>query len=248
MENKPNHVGIIMDGNGRWAQKRGLPRNEGHRNGVENLRRILRCAKSLGIHYLTAFAFSAENWARPQKEVGLLLNLLENFLKRHVQELRQHQIRLKVIGRIEDFPANIQKVLRQTVQETSNFSEGTFVLALNYGSRSEVVDAVKAYIDAAREGREQPKDLNWKRFSSYLYTWDIPDPDLIIRTSGETRLSNFLLLQGAYAEWIFSKKLWPDFSPEDFEEAITSYKKKERRFGMTGDQVKNSLPEPLLNK
>ena len=157
MENNPNHVGIIMDGNGRWAQKRGLPRNEGHRNGVENLLRILRCAKSLEIHYLTAFAFSVENWGRPQEEVGLLLSLLGRFLNSYVLELHRHQIRLKVIGRIEDFPDSIQRTLRQTVQETADYSEWTFVLAVNYGSRTEIVDAVRAYLDAAREGREEPE-------------------------------------------------------------------------------------------
>ncbi len=248
MENVPNHVGIIMDGNGRWAQKRGLPRNEGHRHGVENLLRILRSAKSLGVHYLTAFAFSVENWGRPQEEVGLLLSLLERFLKSHVQELHRNRIRLRVIGRIDDFPNRIQRNLLETVQETAGYPEWTFVLAVNYGSRTEIVDAVSAYLDAVREGRENPEELDWRKLSRYLYTGDIPDPDLIIRTSGETRLSNFLLLQGAYAEWKFTPKFWPDFSPEDFEEAIESYKKRERRFGMTGEQVRSSPPVPLLNK
>ena len=244
----PTHVAIIMDGNGRWAQKRGLPRNEGHRQGVENVRRIVRCAGESGIHYLTVYAFSVENWNRPEEEVGLLMELLEHFLASQVEELHKNNIRLKVIGRIGELPGRVQRILQETVQATAHYNNWTFVLALNYGARTEIVDAVKAYARAQIEGRVDPDTLDWKEFSRYLYTHDIPDPDLIIRTSGESRLSNFLLLQGAYSEFYFTPKFWPEFGPEDFYDAIECYKQRERRFGKTGEQVRRSHSEPILNR
>ncbi len=232
------HVAIIMDGNGRWAQERGLPRNEGHRAGVENLRRIVREARDLGIRCLTLYAFSCENWQRPKEEIDALMGLLERFLKGQSNELHRERIRLKTIGRIDEFPPRIADRIRRITEETAQYSEWTLVLALNYGSRTEVVDAVQAWNAAVAAGHESPDTVTWDRFSQYLYTHDLPDPDLVIRTSGETRVSNFLLLQGAYAELYFSPKFWPDFGPEDLAGALASYRKRQRRFGKTGEQVR----------
>ena len=239
---KVRHVALIMDGNGRWAQSRGLPRNEGHRRGVDNVRRILEGAADLNLDYLTLYAFSCENWKRPKEEVDALMGLLERFLTQQAKTLHKHQIRLRTIGRIEELPPRVTQLLTTTCAETAHYTRWTLVIALNYGSRSEVVDAVRAWHEAVREGREFPEDLDWERFSHYLQTRDIPDPDLIIRTSGETRVSNFLLLQGAYAELYFSPKLWPDFGPGDLAEAMAWYRTRERRFGMTGEQVRQASP------
>ena len=243
----PIHVAIIPDGNGRWARKQGLTRHQGHRHGVENVHRILRRAADLGIRYLTLYAFSVENWRRPRQEVELLMKLLHDYLTRNIDELVENRIRLSVIGRPHDLSSGLQRLIRRAEQSTAEFHEHTFVLALNYGSRSETVDAVKRYAQAVEQGREDPTSLNWDRFAQYLYTAEIPDPDLIIRTSGETRLSNFLLLQGAYAEYYFSEKFWPDFGPDDLVEAIACFRKRERRFGKTGEQVRRGITEVVVN-
>ncbi len=237
-----------MDGNGRWAEQRGLPRNEGHRQGVENVREIVRSAGDLGIKYLTLFAFSAENWSRPQEEISALMSLLERFLKSQTQDLLKHRIRLNVLGDIDVLPAKVRQSLKKATDLTADCEKWTLNLALNYGARTEVVDAVKAYARAVLAGKELPDDLDWEHFAGYLYTADLPDPDLIIRTSGETRLSNFLLLQGAYSEFYFSPKFWPDFGPDDLIEAIKCYKKRERRFGKTGEQLRGTLTEPAFNR
>ncbi|HVU36781.1 MAG TPA: isoprenyl transferase [Opitutales bacterium] len=244
----PRHVAIIMDGNGRWARQRGLPRIEGHRQGVENVRRIMSAARELGLPCLTLYAFSAENWRRPAEEVGALMGLLEFFLERCTRELIENEVRLRVIGQISQLPERARRPLESAVARTAHFTERTLVLALNYGSRQETVEAARAYAEAVKAGRENPAELDWPRFARYLDTNGLPDPDLIIRTSGESRLSNFLLLQAAYAEMYFSPVYWPDFSREHLIEAIEAYKQRERRFGQTGEQVRPTAPEPVLHK
>lgn len=233
----PNHIAIIMDGNGRWAKQRGLPRIEGHRRGVETVRATTLAARDLGVKMLTLYAFSVENWKRPQDEVGALMGLLEFYLKKELATFVRDRVRLRTIGRTQDLPAGVQKQLTKTIEETRHFTEYTLVLALNYGARSEVVDAARAYAAAVAAGTEKLNDGSWETFSRYLYTADLPDPDLIIRTSGESRVSNFLLLQGAYAEFVFTPVLWPDFSKADLSAAIAEYGKRERRFGRTSEQV-----------
>jgi undecaprenyl diphosphate synthase len=243
----PRHVAIIMDGNGRWARERGLPRIEGHRQGVENVRRIMGVAKELGLPYVTLYAFSAENWRRPAEEVGALMYLLEIFLEKYTRELIRDEVRLRVIGRPQDLPARPRACLESALERTAHFTERTIVLALNYGSRQETVEAVRAYSEAVRAGRENPAELDWPGFAKYLSTAGLPDPDLIIRTSGESRLSNFLLLQAAYAEMYFSPVYWPDFDRARLVEAIEAYKLRERRFGQTGEQVRPTAPEAVLH-
>jgi undecaprenyl diphosphate synthase len=234
----PAHVAIIMDGNGRWAKQRGLPRIEGHRRGVETVRSIIDASRELGIRYLTLYAFSVENWKRPQDEVGALMHLLEYFLKKETKTLVKNRVRLLTIGRTQDLPPVVRKQLDAAIAATAAFTEHTLVLALNYGSRTEVVDAAQAYAAAAVAGKEKPGDASWENFSRYLYTADIPDPDLVIRTSGETRVSNFLLLQGAYAEFVFTPVLWPDFTKAELAAAVETFSKRERRFGQTSEQVR----------
>ncbi len=234
----PVHVAIIMDGNGRWAKQRGLPRIEGHRRGVETVRAITHAMRELGIRYLTLYAFSVENWNRPPDEVRALMGLLEYFLKRETRNLVKDRVRLLAIGRTQELPAVVRTQLEAAIQATAKFTDHTLVLALNYGARTEVVDAARAYAAAVAAGREKLNDGSWATFSRYLYTADIPDPDLIIRTSGETRVSNFLLLQGAYAEFIFSPVLWPDFTKTEFAAACAEFGRRERRYGLTSEQLK----------
>jgi undecaprenyl diphosphate synthase len=234
----PQHVAIIMDGNGRWAKQRGLPRLEGHRRGVETVRTVVDAARELGIRYITLYAFSVENWKRPTDEVSGLMGLLDYFLKRELDNLIKNRVRLLTIGRTNALPANVQRELQRVVEATRDFTEWTLVLALNYGSRTEVADAAGAYAAAVQAGREKPGDASWERFSRYLYTADIPDPDLLIRTSGEQRVSNFLLLQCAYAEMVFTPVLWPDFGKADLQAALGEYGRRERRYGLTAEQIK----------
>ncbi|MCR6657667.1 MAG: isoprenyl transferase [Opitutus sp.] len=235
----PAHVAIIMDGNGRWAQQRGLPRIEGHRRGVETVRTTTFAARDLGVKMLTLYAFSVENWKRPQDEVGALMGLLEFYLKKELATFVRDRVRFRTIGRTEELPTGVQKLLRATVEETKQFEDYTLVLALNYGARTEVVDAARAYAAAVAAGTEKLNDSSWSTFSRYLYTHDLPDPDLIIRTSGETRISNFLLLQGAYSEFVFTPVLWPEFTKDDLIAAIAEYNKRERRYGQTSAQVRS---------
>jgi undecaprenyl diphosphate synthase len=239
----PEHVAIIMDGNGRWAKKRGLPRIEGHRRGVETVRTVTDAGRELGLRTLTLYAFSAENWNRPQDEVGALMGLLEFYLKKELNTFVKNRIRLRTIGRINDLPVGVRKALNHTIEATKDFTDYTLVLALNYGSRTEVVDAARAYAAAVAAGKEKLNDESWATFNRYLYTADLPDPDLIIRTSGETRLSNFMLMQGAYAELVFTPVLWPDFGKADLTAAIAEYGTRERRYGKTSEQLK-SAPTP----
>ncbi len=227
-----------MDGNGRWAKQRGLPRIEGHRRGVETVRTTTFAARDLGVKVLTLYAFSVENWKRPQDEVGALMGLLEYYLKKELETFVRDRVRLRTIGRTTEMPASVQKLLRTTMEETKQFTDYTLVLALNYGARTEVVDAARAYAAAVAAGQEKLNDGSWETFNHYLYTADLPDPDLVIRTSGESRISNFLLLQAAYAEFVFTPVLWPDFTKADLAAAIADFGKRERRFGLTSEQLK----------
>ncbi|MFP4069464.1 MAG: polyprenyl diphosphate synthase, partial [Opitutales bacterium] len=235
----PRHVAIIMDGNGRWARQQGLPRIEGHRRGADAVKRALTAAQKAGVRHLTLYAFSVENWNRPQDEVDALMKLLERFLTDQRKELAKRKIRLRVIGRFRELPQRIQELLHQIEEETRRFTEHTLGLALNYGSRTEVVDAVKAVAQAARAGALDLDRLDWETFRPFLYTRDMPDPDLVIRTSGECRLSNFLMLQSAYAEIHLSKVLWPDFNESHFQAALDDYAARERRYGKTAEQLQN---------
>jgi len=228
-----------MDGNGRWAKERGLPRIEGHRRGVETVRTVVDAARELGVKYITLYAFSVENWKRPAEEVTGLMGLLDYFLKRELNNLIKNRVRLLTIGRTSALPANVQRELNRVIEATKDFTEWTLVLALNYGSRTEVADAAQAYAFAVRDGLEKADEASWEKFSRYLYTANIPDPDLLVRTSGEQRVSNFLLLQCAYAEMVFTPVLWPDFGKADLAGAIVEYNKRERRYGLTTEQIKS---------
>lgn len=226
-----------MDGNGRWAKQRGLPRIEGHRRGVETVRVVTRAARELGIRYLTLYAFSVENWKRPQDEVGGLMSLLEYFLKRETDTLVRDRVRLLTIGRTAEMPPAIRELLAKTCKATESFTELTLTLALNYGARTEVLDAAASWARAAAGTPAADRAPTWEEFSRHLYTADLPDPDLIIRSSGEMRVSNFLLMQAAYAEFVFTPTLWPDFSKADLEAALADYARRERRFGLTSEQL-----------
>ncbi|MCM8770682.1 MAG: isoprenyl transferase [Candidatus Omnitrophica bacterium] len=229
--NLPRHVAIIMDGNGRWARKRGLPRLAGHRQGIERVKEIIKTASDLGIEVLTLFVFSTENWQRPKEEVDVLMKYLNNFLKNNIRDLMKNDICLKVIGRDVPLSPKIRARIQEAVKKTKDNKGLKLCLALNYGSRQEIVDAVKKITQAVMDKELNLEDIDEKAFSRFLYTDDIPDPDLLIRTSGELRISNFLLWQISYAELYFSKKYWPDFTKEEFKKALNIYQKRERRFG-----------------
>ena len=240
----PAHVAIIMDGNGRWAKRRGLPRIEGHRRGAKAVRTTLTAAFEAGVKYLTLYAFSVENWNRPQDEVGGLMRLLNYFLKLELKTLQKNKIALRTIGRTEALPPDVRKELAATIKATAHHKERTLILALNYGSRTEVADAARAHAAAVAAGKQNNDEASWENFARYLYTGGadgagaIPDPDLVIRTSGETRISNFLLMQSAYAEFIFTPVLWPDFGKAELQACLAEYAKRERRFGLTSEQVR----------
>lgn len=233
----PQHVAIIMDGNGRWAKQQGKPRIEGHRQGVENVRQVVETAGDIGLEYLTLYAFSAENWKRPSSEVSALMNLLDVFLKKYTPELLKNGIRLHTIGAVEELPPKVIKQLDRSLKKTAHFNKRHLILALNYGARQEMVRAVKNFGEAVRAGQAEPESLNWESLARYLYTADIPDPDLLIRTSGEARLSNYLLMQCAYTELHFTPTYWPNFDRNAFYQAIYDYQQRERRFGLTGEQL-----------
>ena len=205
---------------------------------MENVEKIVEKASELGIRYLTLYAFSAENWKRPKSEVEALMNLLESFLTQQKKHLLENKIRLHTIGRINELPPSVYQLLKAVKEETAHFAENHLILALNYGARNEVVDAVKRYARAVDQKLEPLEELNWETFSKYLDTADLPDPELVIRTSGEHRISNFLLMQSAYSEYYFSPVCWPDFGPDLFENALKDYQHRERRFGKTGDQIR----------
>ncbi|TBR15067.1 isoprenyl transferase [bacterium] len=227
----PRHIAIVMDGNGRWAKEKGLPRTAGHNKGAKQVEVIMEAASDLGVSVLTLYAFSAENWSRPKHEIDILMRLLSNFLDNKVKQLNKNNIRFKVIGRQKPLPDYLIKKIADVEKRTAGNSGLLLVLALNYGSRQEIIDAVLRFLDLAVKGEVSAKDLNEETFSEYLYTAGMPDPDLFIRTSGEMRISNFLLWQLSYAELYFPAKYWPDFGKEDLEDAIDEYNKRERRFG-----------------
>jgi len=228
----PRHLAVIMDGNGRWAKRRRLPRIAGHRAGIKAVRQVVEACARLGVPYLTLYAFSAENWKRPHTEVRLLMNLLRQYLKREIRELNQNNIRLGVIGRIQELPPPVVRDLEEALNKTRGNTGLRLTLALNYGARAELVDAVRELLASA--GRNGSETIDESTLSAHLYTRDLPDPDLLIRTSGELRLSNFLLWQVAYAELWITETLWPDFEQKDLFQAIVDYQKRERRYGGLG--------------
>jgi undecaprenyl diphosphate synthase len=227
----PRHVAIIMDGNGRWAAARGLPRAEGHRRGVEALRRTIRAAGEIGIGYVTIFSFSAENWSRPASEVHELMGLLRRFIRNDLAELHQSNVRVRIIGEREGLDPDIGRLLVEAEELTRANSGLTLVVAFNYGSRQEIARAAQRIADEVAQGRLQAADITMESLGRFLDAPDMPDPDLIIRTSGEQRLSNFLLWQSAYSELVFVPTYWPDFDRAALEAAIREYQQRERRFG-----------------
>ncbi|MCX7908408.1 MAG: isoprenyl transferase [Ignavibacteria bacterium] len=241
----PKHIGIIMDGNGRWAIEHGLTRTEGHKQGIESVRDIVKATAQLGIPYLTLYAFSLENWKRPSSEVGVLMNLLEYYLKKEIKELNANNVRLLSIGKISSLPKKIQRLLFDAIELTSKNTGLTLTLALSYSGRWDIVRAVQMIAHDIRRGNISPEDITEEVFSSYLQTAPLPDPDLIIRTSGEMRLSNFLLWESAYSEIYISNKYWPEFRREDLYTAIIDYSGRERRFGRISSQLKQEIPNHL---
>jgi undecaprenyl diphosphate synthase len=227
----PRHVAIIMDGNGRWAAARGLPRGEGHRRGVEALRRTVRAAGEIGIDILTIFAFSAENWSRPQSEIRDLLGLLRLFIRNDLAELNSNNVRVRVIGERETLSPDVRRLLEEAENLTHRNDGMTLVVAFNYGARQEIARAAQRLAEEIAAGRLSPTDITAERLSGFMDAPDLPDPDLIIRTSGEQRLSNFLLWQSAYSELVFVPTFWPDFDRAALEHAISEYARRERRFG-----------------
>jgi undecaprenyl diphosphate synthase len=227
----PRHVAIIMDGNGRWARARSLPRSVGHRQGVEAVRRAVRAALELGIEYLTIYSFSAENWSRPPEEVSDLLGLLKRFIQRDVAELHGAGVKVRIIGERADLSPDIAPLIEQTERLTRDNTRLTLVVAFNYGGRQEIAGAARHLAEEVKAGRMAPDDITPEAVAKALYASDIPDPDLLIRTSGEQRLSNFLLWQCAYSEFVFVPEHWPDFSREILERALNEFRTRDRRFG-----------------
>jgi undecaprenyl diphosphate synthase len=227
----PRHVAIIMDGNGRWAKERHLPRIEGHRAGAESARIIIRTAGELGIKYLTLYAFSVENWNRPKDEVDALMKYLVHYLKSETPELNKNNVRLEVIGQIYRLPEAVQEHLKRSISTLSRNNGLTLIMALSYGGRTEIVDAVRSIAAQVKEGRLDPADITERVFAEHLYTANIPDPDVLIRTSGEMRVSNFLLWQISYTELVVTPTLWPDFRKPQFYAALEEYHRRHRRFG-----------------
>jgi undecaprenyl diphosphate synthase len=235
--NLPRHIAVIMDGNGRWAKKKGAMRIFGHRNAVQAVKDVTECCGELGVKYLTLYAFSTENWNRPKDEVDGLMELLVNTLKQEISTLMENQVKLKTIGDISHLPAECQNNLQWAIDQTKSNGGLTLILALSYSGRWEILEAVKTLVSEAKEGKVNPQDINEKFFENYLKTSGIPDPELLIRTSGELRISNFLLWQIAYTELFITPTLWPDFRKEHLYEAIWSYQQRERRFGKTSEQL-----------
>ena len=236
-EKLPRHIAIIMDGNGRWAKKKNLNRISGHIKGVDAVREIVTACRELGIKVLTLYAFSIENWRRPKDEVGALMGLLMEYLFKEREEMVQNNIRLSAIGRIEDLPLEVQNTLRETSKKTEQCDGMILNLALSYGGRSEILHAVQGILSDFQKGKIKPEEVNLQRFSQYLWTRGIPDPDLLIRTSGEFRISNFLLWQIAYTELYVTETLWPDFDRKELLKAIAAFQSRERRFGLTSEQL-----------
>jgi undecaprenyl diphosphate synthase len=227
----PRHVAIIMDGNGRWAKERGLPRIKGHEQGAQAVRACVEGCGDLRIEFLTLYAFSAENWRRPKAEVAALMQLLERFLKEKTAELAEKNVRLQAIGRLTDLPRACQEQLHKSIEQTAGNNGLTLILALSYGGRLEIIDGIKSLLRAVERGHIDPAMIDVEMFSKHLYTRYYPDPDLLIRTSGEMRISNFLLWQLSYTEMYVTAKLWPDFGKEDLLDAVKEFGRRQRRFG-----------------
>lgn len=233
----PKHIAVIMDGNGRWAKTKGQPRVFGHKSGVKSVREITEAAAELGVEYLTLYAFSTENWSRPSLEVNALMTLLVETVRKELSTLNNNNIRLQAIGNLEGLPSKTRAALLEGIQLTNQNNRMTLVLALNYSSKWEIIEAVKSIAREVRNGELEIDKIDAPLFSNHLTTKDIPDPELLIRTSGEHRISNYLLWQAAYAEFYFTSVLWPDFGKEHFYEAILDFQNRERRFGMTSEQI-----------
>ena len=233
MERVPRHVAIIMDGNGRWAKARGLPRTEGHRAGTENLRRILKACVRLKVEILTIYAFSTENWSRPRTEVQMLMRILEAVIDRELNELHESGVQLRHIGELDGISNGLQKKIRKAMEVTKDNKRLILNIAFNYGGRNEIVRAVKHIV----QDQVPAEQITEQLISSYLYTSDLPDPDVIIRTSGELRVSNFLIWQGAYSELYSTPTYWPDFNEEELRQALAEYGQRKRRFGKTDEQI-----------
>ena len=231
MENLPKHIAMIMDGNGRWAKKRGLPRTAGHKAGSESLRRLLEESAKLGIENVTVYAFSTENWTRPAEEVSYLMALMEDYIDDNINRVKSNDYRIKIIGNMDMLEPRLVEKIRTLVDITKDKKGLCFTIALSYGGRDELVRAFKKIAGECRNNKLSVEDINEELIGKYLDTWTLPDPDLIIRTSGEERLSNFLIWQGAYSEIYFSRKYWPDFTIADLKEAIANFQGRERRFG-----------------
>jgi len=241
LNNLPNHIAVIMDGNGRWAKKRGFERNIGHQYGVVSATEVVEAAREIGIKYLTLYTFSTENWNRPKNEIDALMKLLVDSIHKETERLIENNIRLLVIGDINSLPDICCRQLNETMDLTKENYKTSLVLALSYSSKWEIINAVKNIAHDIADNKLNTDNINEELFSSYLTTYNIPDPELLIRTSGENRISNFLLWQIAYAELYFTETLWPDFKKEDFFKAIIDYQKRERRFGKTSDQIANKI-------
>lgn len=227
----PQHIAIIMDGNGRWAKRRGLPRVMGHSAGMKSVKEIVKACRELGIKYLTLYAFSTENWKRPKREIETLMRFLNEYIEKELKSLKENDIRLNVIGRIDGLPDYVHPKLKAAIKETRNCKAMILNVALNYSGRAEIVDAAKKFASSVKSGEHKINELDERLFAKFLYTEDQPDPDLLIRTSGEMRISNFLLWQISYSELYITPKLWPDFRKRDLEEAISEYQTRDRRFG-----------------
>jgi undecaprenyl diphosphate synthase len=243
LQKLPKHVAIIMDGNGRWAKQRAMNRIRGHEEGAESVRTIVRATREIGIPWLTLYAFSEENWGRPRYEVEALMVLLKRFLQSELREMLDNGIRFQAIGRLHKLPNDVQDTLREIAERTASNQNMVLTLALSYGGRQEITDAVRKIIQRVEAGGIRSSDISEALISENLYSANMPDPDLLIRTSGECRVSNFLLWQIAYAEIYMTQTYWPDFRKEEYVQALIEYQKRERRFGATGDQVALSREE-----
>lgn len=231
MANLPRHVAIIMDGNGRWAQRRGLPRTAGHAAGAETFRTVATFAKDIGLNYLTVYAFSTENWKRPKEEVDAIMNLLEKYLHEAIDRMAKDRVKMAFFGDLSPLSPKLLELCRQTEEISKGYDGCQVNICLNYGGRDEIVRAARAYASDCAEGRADPNHLTEQVFSGYMFSTDVPDPDLIIRPSGEVRISNFLLWQSAYSEFYFTDVLWPDFTPDELMKAVASYQHRSRRYG-----------------
>lgn len=236
--NIPRHIAIIMDGNGRWAQQQGKERSFGHKAGTEAVRSVMKGAGELGVQYLTLYTFSTENWNRPKEEVDLLMALLVQNVYGELEQLMKNQVRLLMAGRIEDLPADCQEAMRTAIETTASNTGLTVILALSYSGRTEITHAMQTIANEVLEGDLMPNDITPDTVSKHLYLPEVPDPDILIRTGGDYRISNFLLWQSAYTEFFFVNKMWPDFRKEDLQEIVSDFQHRERRYGKTGEQVR----------